>query len=81
VADTFGVKYAAANAGTMYTAKGTAALLVPLASAMSAGGNWDRVLVAAAAIAIVAGLCAKGVLAPMRRRCIAQANARGSAQV
>jgi OFA family oxalate/formate antiporter-like MFS transporter len=79
VADTFGVKNAAANAGTMYTAKGTAALLVPLASAMSAGGNWDRVLVAAAAIAIVAGVSAKLFLAPMRRRCIEQANARGSA--
>ncbi len=79
VADTYGVKFAAANAGTMYTAKGTAALLVPLASAMSAGGNWDRVLIAAAAIAIVAGVSAKLFLAPMRRRCIEQANARGSA--
>ena len=78
VADTFGVKNAAANAGTMYTAKGTAALLVPLASAMSAGGNWDRVLIVAAAIAIGAGLCAKLVLAPMRARCIAEANARNA---
>src|SRR6266852_1846235 len=31
-ADTFGSKYAAANAGLLYTAKGTASLLVPLSS-------------------------------------------------
>jgi OFA family oxalate/formate antiporter-like MFS transporter len=75
-ADTFGVKNAAANAGTLYTAKGTAALLVPLASMLSAGGNWDRVFVVTAAITVAAGLSAKLVLAPMRRRCIAEANAR-----
>lgn len=34
-ADTFGSKYAAGNAGTLYTAKGTAALLVPVASLLS----------------------------------------------
>ncbi len=75
-ADTFGVKNAAANAGTLYTAKGTASLLVPLASVLSAGGNWDLVFAVAAAIAIVAGVLAKLVLAPMRKRCIDQANAR-----
>jgi OFA family oxalate/formate antiporter-like MFS transporter len=74
-ADTFGVKNAAANAGTLYTAKGTASLLVPFASALSAGGNWDRVFMVTAAISIVAGLCAKLVLAPMRKRCIAEGNA------
>lgn len=78
VADTFGVKNAAANAGTMYTAKGTAALLVPLASAMSTNGNWDTVLMFAAGIAIIAGLSAKLILAPMRSNCIAQANARNA---
>ena len=30
--DTFGVKYATTNNGMLYTAKGTASLLVPLAS-------------------------------------------------
>jgi len=75
VADTFGVKNAAANAGTMYTAKGTAALLVPLGSALSAGGNWDRVFVFTATITIAAGLLAKFVLAPMRRKLIAEVNA------
>lgn len=77
-ADTFGVKNAAANAGTLYTAKGTASLLVPLASVLSVGGNWDRVFIVTATIAIVAGLSSKLILAPMRRRCIADANARGS---
>ena len=78
VADTFGVKNAAANAGTMYTAKGTAALLVPLSSVLSAGGNWDRVFIVAAAISIISGLVAKLVLAPMRARTIHETNERGS---
>ena len=77
-ADTFGVKNAAANAGTLYTAKGTAALLVPLASMLSAGDNWDRVFIVTAAITIAAGISAKFVLAPMRRRCIAEANSNPS---
>ncbi|HEX4233860.1 MAG TPA: oxalate/formate MFS antiporter [Caldimonas sp.] len=78
-ADTFGVKNAAANAGTLYTAKGTASLLVPLTSVLSAGGNWDRVFIFAATISIVAGVAAKVVLAPMRRRLINEANARAAA--
>jgi OFA family oxalate/formate antiporter-like MFS transporter len=78
-ADTFGVKNAAANAGTLYTAKGTAALLVPVASMLSTKGNWDGVFMVCAAITIVAGLSAKLILAPMRKRCIAEANARMSA--
>ena len=69
-ADTFGTKYAAGNAGTLYTAKGTASLLVPLASVLSAGGNWDRVFLVAASITIAAGIAAKVLLAPMRRRTI-----------
>ena len=35
-ADTFGSRYAAANAGLLYTAKGTASLLVPLTSVLAA---------------------------------------------
>ena len=75
VADTFGAKNAAANAGTMYTAKGTAALLVPLGSILSAGGNWNRVFIFTAAITITAGVLSKFLLAPMRRRRIAEVNA------
>ena len=33
--DTYGTKFAAANAGLLYTAKGTAALLVPLTSILA----------------------------------------------
>lgn len=69
-ADTFGSKYAAANAGTLYTAKGTAALLVPVASVLSATGGWSAVFVAAAVITIAAGVSAKFILAPMRHRLI-----------
>jgi OFA family oxalate/formate antiporter-like MFS transporter len=81
-ADTFGSKYAAANAGTLYTAKGTASMLVPLASVLSAIGSWNAVFITAAVISIAAGLCAKFVLAPMRKRWIentvAQTSSSGS---
>ena len=73
-ADTFGVKNAAANAGTLYTAKGTASLLVPIASVLSSSGNWDLVFNLGAGIAITAGLVAKFVLAPKRKHFIEEAN-------
>ena len=77
VADTFGAKNAAANSGTMYTAKGTASLLVPLSAVLRAGNNWDRVFIFSAAISIAAGLLAKFVLQPMRHKAIDRANAAG----
>ena len=81
-ADTFGAKNAAGNAGTLYTAKGTASLLVPLASVLSVGGNWDRVFIFSATITIAAGLTSIFVLKPMRARWIHNSNqnvAQGSA--
>jgi MFS transporter, OFA family, oxalate/formate antiporter len=78
VADTFGAKNAAANAGAMYTAKGTASLLVPLSVVLKTGGNWDKVFIFAAAISIIAGFSAKIFLQPMRKRQIEAANARGT---
>jgi OFA family oxalate/formate antiporter-like MFS transporter len=78
VADTFGAKNAAANAGTMYTAKGTASLLVPLSAYIATKGDWDTVFIFAATISIVAGLLAKFVLQPMRARQIERVNAGGS---
>ena len=70
-ADTFGPKFAAANAGLLYTAKGTASLLVPLSSVLTeATGNWHAVFVVAAAMNIAAALLAWFVLRPMRRRVI-----------
>ena len=76
VADTFGVRNAASNAGTMYTAKGTASLFVPLGAVLAAGGNWDRVFLVAAVVSIGSGIAAKLVLAPMRRRTIEAGNER-----
>ncbi|GAB7522036.1 oxalate/formate MFS antiporter [Paraburkholderia sp. 2C] len=69
-ADTFGSKYAASNAGTLYTAKGTASLLVPIASVLAVTGGWNLVFIVSAVITIAAGVSAKFVLAPMRARWI-----------
>lgn len=67
-ADTFGSKYAAANAGLLYTAKGTASLLVPLSSVLTAAtGNWHAVFIAASLMNAAAALMAWFVLRPMRK--------------
>ena len=67
-ADTFGSKYAAANAGMLYTAKGTASLLVPLSSVLaSATGGWETVFIVASLMNATAALMAWFVLRPMRR--------------
>jgi MFS transporter, OFA family, oxalate/formate antiporter len=66
VTDTFGAAYATTNTGLMYTAKGTAALLVPLANVMATGGDWHTVFMTAAGLAMLAALMALLVLKPMR---------------
>lgn len=67
-ADTFGSKYAAANAGMLYTAKGTASLLVPLSSVLTAAtGNWHAVFIAASVMNAAAALMAWFMLRPMRK--------------
>ncbi len=72
--DTFGFTYAASNAGLLYTAKGTASLLVPLSSVLvAATGNWHAVFLVAAGLNIAAALAAWFILLPMRKRFIAQA--------
>jgi OFA family oxalate/formate antiporter-like MFS transporter len=69
--DTFGTKFAAANNGFLYTAKGTASLLVPLASVLKAStGSWVAVLWVAAIMSIVAALLSKFVICPMRKKMI-----------
>ena len=68
-ADTYGRKYAAANYGLMYTAKGTASLLVPLSSIVAASsGGWHAVYLVAAAMNLVSAVMAFWVLKPMRIR-------------
>ncbi|MDR5754771.1 oxalate/formate MFS antiporter, partial [Caballeronia sp. LZ024] len=56
--------------GTLYTAKGTASMLVPVASLLSAVGGWNAVFICAAGISIAAAIAAKFLLAPMRKRWI-----------
>jgi MFS transporter, OFA family, oxalate/formate antiporter len=75
-ADTYGRKYATANAGFLYTAKGTASLLVPLSSVIAAGGGgWRAVFLAAGTLNFVAAAMALLVLRPMRNRMTAKAGA------
>jgi len=67
VSDTFGTKFATANAGLMYTAKGTAALLVPYANVLSSkSGSWHLVFMLAAGLNLIAAGMAILVLKPMR---------------
>jgi OFA family oxalate/formate antiporter-like MFS transporter len=67
--DTYGTRYAAANAGLLYTAKGTASLLVPLTSMLSAtSGGWHTVFLAASGLNVAAALLALFVLKPLRAR-------------
>ena len=66
--DTYGSRFAAANAGLLYTAKGTASLLVPLTSVLAARGGWSTVFYTAAVLNLVAAALALAVLKPMRRR-------------
>jgi OFA family oxalate/formate antiporter-like MFS transporter len=70
--DTFGSKYAATNAGMLYTAKGTASLLVPLASLLAASYGWYAVFSVAVGLNITAALLAMFVIKPMRRALILQ---------
>jgi OFA family oxalate/formate antiporter-like MFS transporter len=67
--DTFGPRYATANASLLYTAKGTSAFLVPLANVLkSASGGWEAVFVVAAVTNVAVVLLALFVLRPLRAR-------------
>jgi len=72
--DLFGKKFATVNYGLLYTAKGTASLLIPLTSVLFdvAGKSWTLVFVAAAILNIVAAFMAIFVLKPMRQGFIAE---------
>ncbi|MCZ0737444.1 oxalate/formate MFS antiporter [Phreatobacter sp. AB_2022a] len=72
--DTFGAKFAATNAGLLYTAKGTAALLVPFANYLQQShGSWDGVFLIAAGANILASVLAIAVLKPWRAGVVARA--------
>ena len=68
-ADTYGRKFATTNYGFLYTAKGTAALLVPFGNILKdATGSWVAIFQAAAALNLCAALLAIFVIKPMRER-------------
>src|SRR5437899_11537693 len=70
--DIYGRKFATTNYGLLYTAKGTASLLVPLANVLTTStGSWHAVFYVAAILNVVAALMALFVLKPMRARTIA----------
>jgi OFA family oxalate/formate antiporter-like MFS transporter len=71
--DIYGRKFATTNYGMLYTAKGTASLLVPLSSVLTAAtGSWHAVFYVAAILNIVAALLALFVLKPMRIKTMAK---------
>jgi OFA family oxalate/formate antiporter-like MFS transporter len=66
--DTFGAKYAASNAGMLYTAKGVGALCVGPAAAIAKAHGWGSVFAIAMTFNVLAALLALFVLKPMRVR-------------
>lgn len=66
--DTFGSKFATTNAGLLYTAKGSAAFLVPIASVISAKYGWSAVFSIIIGLNVVAAILAMFVLKPLRLR-------------
>lgn len=85
-ADTFGPKYATANNGMTYTAKGTASLIVPWASYVVSGGashakvmaadSWGTVFYVCAGVTFAAALISKFVLQKYRKKFIDENNAK-----
>ena len=74
--DTFGPKYATANASLLYTAKGTSAFIVPLANILkTTTGSWEGVFLVAAVANIVVVLLALFVLRPLRSNVLARGRA------
>jgi len=71
-ADLYGRKFATANYGLLYTAKGMAALMVPLANLLPAGAeSWKMVFMIAAVLDVLAALLALVALKPLRKRLLA----------
>jgi OFA family oxalate/formate antiporter-like MFS transporter len=66
--DTFGSRFAAANAGMLYTAKGAGALLVPVAAGIAKVHGWGPVFTLAMTFNLIAAFLALVVLKPMRAR-------------
>ncbi len=72
--DLFGQKYATTNYGVLYTAKGTASLLVPIGSALQGwSGSWVPIFAVAIVFDFTAALLALFVLKPLRANVVSQA--------
>jgi OFA family oxalate/formate antiporter-like MFS transporter len=71
--DIYGRKFATANYGLLYTAKGTAALLIPFANLLTAAtGDWHAVFAVAAVLNVAAAVMALAVLRPLRIKTMAK---------
>jgi OFA family oxalate/formate antiporter-like MFS transporter len=66
--DTFGSKFAAANAGMLYTAKGSGALLVPVMTGLAKSHGWNTVFTIFMICNLLAAVIGLVVLRPMRLR-------------
>ena len=71
--DLFGRKFATTNYGLLYTAKGTASLLVPLGNVLqTATGSWMPIFVLAIAFDWIGAILAFFVLKPLRIRWVSR---------
>jgi OFA family oxalate/formate antiporter-like MFS transporter len=67
--DTFGTKYGTTNLSLLYTSKGAAAFLVPLANVIKhSTGSWHMVFVVAAVMNFIVVALALVVLKPLRSK-------------
>jgi OFA family oxalate/formate antiporter-like MFS transporter len=78
--DLFGRRYATTNYGLLYTAKGTASLLVPLGSWLKAAtGTWMPIFLVAIVFDVTAAVLALFVLKPLCARVVALGSASAAA--
>ncbi len=76
VGDLFGQRFATTNYGLLYTAKGTASLLVPIGSLVAgSSGNWMPIFMLAIVFDWAGALLALFVLKPLRMRHLAREQA------
>jgi OFA family oxalate/formate antiporter-like MFS transporter len=74
--DIYGKRFATTNYSLLYTAKGTAALLVPLGNVLTtATGGWTAVFTVASALNVIAAILALVALKPMRIKAIGKESA------
>jgi OFA family oxalate/formate antiporter-like MFS transporter len=66
--DTFGAKFAAANSGMLYTAKGVGSILAPYAAKLAGHSSWHEALMIGVAFNLIAAGLGLFVLRPMRAR-------------